>query len=219
MIPESIRLLRPRTDCHRFTFTPYGEHLLPIQSYLGTILLMQSPLEISESAQYWLRSRDVSKSSKIGGDDYFLDHDVTRPEDVTAADVPPADKEAIQKIDREALQQQKTIGKWQITGSAERIEELWPELVTDAEEGVIWAVKSMTAFGYEELSMYDDYLLTVYTPNYFERHDVSRVRNHLRNEYSVTHELYYKPDIYTAKGIVAETAEQFGLAVPARYVD
>ena len=180
---------------------------------------MQSPLEITDEEQYWLQSRDVSDSPKIGGDEYFDDHDVTRFEDLTADDLPPADSEAVREIDREALEERKVIGKWQVTGSAERIEELWPELLADAEEGIIWAVKAMTAFGYENLPMYDEYLLTVYTPNYFERHDIGRVRAHLRDEHGVTHELYYKPDMYTAKGIVAETVEEFGLSAPARYVD
>lgn len=180
---------------------------------------MQSPLEIVQEEQYWLRSRDVSDSARIGGDEYFVEHNVVRPEEVTDADLPPAETEAIRELDREALEQQKTIGKWQVTGSAERTEDLWPELVADAEEGVIWAVKAMTAFGHENLPMYDDYLLTVYTPNYFETHDVARVRDHLRTEYDIRHDLYYKPDLYTAKGIVAETAEKFGLSVPARYVE
>lgn len=180
---------------------------------------MQSPLEITETEPYWLRSRDVSDSPKIGGDDYFSEHDVTRPEDVASDDLPPADSEAVREIDREALEQNKTIGKWQVTGSADRIEQLWPELLADAEAGIIWAVKAMTAFGYEELPMYDEYLLTVYTPNYFERHDVTRVRDHLRDEHGVTHELYYKPDIYTAKRIAAGTADEFGLSAPARYVE
>lgn len=180
---------------------------------------MQSPLEISQEEQYWLRSRDVSDSARIGGDEYFSEHGVARPEEVTEEDLPTAETGAIRELDRDALDQQKTIGKWQITGSAGRIEDLWPDLVADAEEGTIWAVKAMTAFGYENLPMYDDYLLTVYTPNYFEKHDVNRVRDHLRTEYAITHELYYKPDIYTANGIVAETAEEFGLSVPARYVE
>lgn len=180
---------------------------------------MQSPLEITEEETYWLRSRDVSESPKIGGDDYFSEYDVTRPAEVTADDLPPADGDAVREIDREALEQKKPHGKWQATGSADRIADLWPELVGDAEEGIIWAVKAMTAFGYEELPMYDDYILTVYTPNYFARHDVDRVRDHLRNEHGVTHELYYKPDIYTTKGIVAETVDEFGLSVPARYVE
>ncbi|WP_254864160.1 putative phosphothreonine lyase domain-containg protein [Halovivax gelatinilyticus] len=179
---------------------------------------MQSPLEITEEEQYWLRSRDVSESPKIGGDDYFTDHGVTRPENVQSDDLPPAETEAVREIDRDALSEKKTIGKWQVTGSPARIDGLWPELVADAQAGIIWAVKAMTAFGYEELSMYDDYLLTVYTPNYFDRRDVTRVREHLRDAHDVTHELYYKPDIYTAKGIVAETAEEFGLSAPARYI-
>lgn len=180
---------------------------------------MRSPLEISEKEKYWLRGRDVSDSPKIGGDDYFSLHDVARPEEVTADDLPAADCEAVRQIDREALEREKTIGKWQVTGTAERIEELWPELVNDAEAGIVWEVKAMTAYGYEELPMYDDYILTVYTPNYFDRRDVNRVRGYLRNEHGVTHELYYKPDIYTVKGIIGETAEEFGLSVPARYVE
>ncbi|SDR14962.1 putative phosphothreonine lyase domain-containing protein [Natronobacterium texcoconense] len=180
---------------------------------------MQSPLEITETEQYWLRSRDVSESPTIGGDDYFSEHDVTRPKNVQSDDLPAADSEAVRKIDRDALEEQKTIGKWQITGSAERIDELWPDLVADAEAGTIWAVKAMTTFGYENLPMYDDYLLTVYTPNYFDRQDVFRVREHLREAHDVTHELYYKPDIYTAKGIVADTADEFGVSTPARHIE
>lgn len=179
---------------------------------------MQSPLEITDREQYWLRSRDVSESPKIGGDDYFSEHGVTRPIDVQSDDLPSTDNEAVREIDRNALNEQKIIGKWQVTGSAGRIDELWPELVADAEAGTIWAVKAMTRFGHEELPMYDDFLLTVYTPNYFDRNDVFRVRDHLRESHDVTHDLYYKPDIYTAMGIVEETAEEFGLPAPARYV-
>lgn len=177
---------------------------------------MQSPTEIADD-RYWLRSRDVSDSPNVGGDGYFSKHDVSRPEDTTEADLPPAESEAVRDIDREALDQKKTIGKWQVTGSAAFVEQLWPELVTDAATGIIWAAKAMTATGYEELP-YDEYMITLYTPNYFETHDVFRVREHLREEYDVTHQLYYKPDIYTAKGIVAESVEEFGLSKPARYV-
>jgi len=179
---------------------------------------MQSPLDITQTEQYWIRSRDVSDSPAIGGDAYFSRHDVTQPEDVEPTDLPPADSDAVREIDCEALEKRKTIGKWQVTGSAKRVDELWPDLVADAEAGVIWAVKAMTTYGFEELSTYDEYVLTVYTPNYFERHDVNRVRDHLRDEHDVTHELYYKPDIYTAKGIVEDSAEAFGLSAPARYV-
>ena len=36
-------------------------------------------------------------------------------------------------------------------------------------------------------------------------------------KYGVTHELLYKPDIYTAKGIVPDDVEEFGLSMAARY--
>lgn len=85
---------------------------------------MRSPLEIRETETYWLRGRDVSESPKIGGDDYYSEYDVARPEDVTADDLPAAATEAIREPDGEALERGKTIGKWQVTGSAERIEEL-----------------------------------------------------------------------------------------------
>lgn len=179
---------------------------------------MKSPLEITNQEEYWLLSRDVSDAPKVAGDQYFSEHNVSRPEDVTREDLPPTDSEAVREIDQEALRRNKTVGKWQITGSAERIDELWPRLVADAEDGIIWAVKAMTAFGYQELSMYNEYILTVYTPNYFERDDVNRVREHLREEYDISHNLFYKPDIYTIKGITADTASEFGLSTPARYI-
>lgn len=180
---------------------------------------MQSPLEITENKKYWLRSRDVSDSQRIAGDEYFDDHSVTRPENLSATDLPPADSEATREIDREALDRRKTIGKWQVTANPERLEQLWPALVADAEAGIIWAIKAMTAFGYEHLPMYDRHILTVYTPNYLDTDDVFRVREHLRTEHGVTHELYYKPDIYTEKGIIEDNAGEFGLPAPARYIE
>lgn len=179
---------------------------------------MQSPLDISETEQYWLRSRDVSDSPAVGGEGYLTAHDITPASALTAADLPPADSAAVAEIDREALAAEKVIGKWQVTSSAQRHEQLWPELVADAEDGTTWAVKAMTAFGYDNLPMYDEYVLAVYTPNYFATDDIERVREHLTETHGVTQQLYYKPDIYTAKGITAETAAEFDLPVPARYV-
>ena len=176
----------------------------------------ESPTEITEEGTYWLRSQEVSDSPRIGGDGYFERHDVAHPEETTAENLPPADDEAIRELDHEALEREKTIGKWQVTGSAETIEALWPAIVEDAARGTLWAAKAMTGFGYEELP-YDDYMIVVYTPNYFEKADVDRVREHLREAHSVTHEIAYKPDIYTAEGIVDENAHKWGLSSAARY--
>ena len=121
------------------------------------------PTEITEKGKYWLRSQAVSDSPRIAGDGYFSKHSVTRPEEITIGDLPPADNSAVREIDREALNEERTIGKWQITGSAETIERLWPEMINDAVEGVVWAAKVMTGTGREELP-YDSYMIAVYTP-------------------------------------------------------
>lgn len=80
---------------------------------------MQSPTETDDGETYWLRSRDVSDSERIGGDEYFSEHGVTRPDAVTADDLPPTDDEAVREIDREALEREQFVGKWQVTGSAD----------------------------------------------------------------------------------------------------
>lgn len=176
----------------------------------------RDPSEITEEGTYWLRSRDVSDSPEIGGDSYFDRHDVARPERVTESDLPSADSDAVRALDERALDAEKFVGKWQVTGTASAIDELWPAVVADAAEGTIWAAKAMTEFGYGELP-YDEYLLTVYTPNYFATHDVERVRERLRDAHGVTRELYYKPDIYTAVGMGPDNYEEWGLSMPARY--
>ena len=178
---------------------------------------MQSPTEITDSETFWVRSRDVSDSPDVASEEYYDVHEVTRREHTTADDLPPTDSDAVRTLDRKALEQQKLIGKWQLTGSAEQIESLWPDVLADVEDGTLWAAKVMTQTGYDELP-YEEYMIVVYTPNYFDIDDVTRVREHLRTAYDVTHELYYKPDIYTAEGIVAESAAEFGLSVPARYI-
>ncbi|WP_290815612.1 putative phosphothreonine lyase domain-containg protein [Halovivax sp.] len=174
------------------------------------------PSEITEAGTYWLRSRDVSDSQPIGDDDYFDRHDVVRPADVTTDDLPPADSEAVRELDRAAIERKKFIGKWQVTGTAAEIDALWPDVVDDAAEGILWAAKAMTAFGREELP-YDEYQIAVYTPNYLDGDDVDRVRERLREAHDVTRELYYKPDLYTAEGMGPDNYEEWGLAMPARY--
>lgn len=189
------------------------------------VALDRSPSSIEEEGEYWLRSRDVSDAPRIADDGYHERHDVARAEELTEDDLPPvegpavrdADPGAVRAIDREALERGKVIGKWQVTGSAERVDDLFPRIVADAAAGRLWAAKATTGFGHAELP-YEDHVIAVYTPNYFETGDVERVRERLREAHGVTHDLYYKPDIYTGKGIVADSVAEFGLSVPARYV-
>lgn len=175
-----------------------------------------APTGITEAGTYWLRSRDAHDSPLIGDDGYFERHDVLRPADTSAEDLPPADSEAVRELDRKALAREKLIGKWQVTGTAAEIDARWPDVLADAADGVLWAAKAMTGFGFEELP-YDEYLITVYTPNYVDTDDVYRVRERLRDEHGVTGELYYKPDLYTAEGMGPDNYEEWGLSMPARY--
>ena len=176
----------------------------------------RDPTAITEAGHYWLRAQRVTGFPRIARDTYFPTHDVTRPAAVTANDLPPTDDDAVRRIDREALDMNYTSGKWQVTLSAEAIDDRWPAIVDDVSEEIIWDVKAMTATGREEMP-YDDYMIVVYTPNYFDRADVDRVREHLRDAHGIDHEIAYKPDIYTNKGIIDETADEWGLQSAARY--
>jgi hypothetical protein len=176
----------------------------------------QDPTEITDEGQYWLRAQRVTGYPRIARDTYFPKHDVTRPAAVTENDLPPTDEDAVRELDHEVLEKKYTSGKWQITTSAEAVTDLWPDIVDDVSTETIWDAKAMTATGRKELP-YDDYMIVVYTPNYFDKQDVDRVREYLRDSYSVTKTLLYKPDIYTRKGIVSDTAEDWGLSMPARY--
>lgn len=176
----------------------------------------RSPTEITDEGHYWLRAQRVTGYPRIARDSYFPKHDVTRPAAVTADDLPPTDDDAVRRLDREALEIKYTSGKWQVTLSAEALEDHWPAIVDDVSAEIIWDAKAMTATGREEIP-YDDYMIVVYTPNYFDRADVDRVRQHLRDAHGVNHEIAYKPDIYTNRGIIDENAAEWGLSNAARY--
>jgi len=174
------------------------------------------PTEVTEEGRYWLRAQRVTGYPRIARDSYFPKHGVKRPAAVTEADLPETDDEAVAELDREALDEGYVSGKWQVKAPEESIPELWAGILDDIEAERLWDAKVATANGYEELP-YDEYVITIYTPNYFETHDVERVRARLRDEHAVTRELSYKPDIYTSKGMVDENAGEWGLDRAARY--
>lgn len=181
-----------------------------------------APSEIAVDGKYWLYAMEVIDGKRPTGDEhrtrdqYFEDHDVMRPQNLTEADLPPAETDAIRDLDRKALENEKTGGKWHIAGQTEHIDRFWPDIVDDVTEQVLWGAKAMTATGWEAHPG-DNYMLLVYTPNYFENHDVDRVRAYLRAEYGLEQELGYKPNIYSAEGIQPDTAHERGLSTVYRY--
>lgn len=185
---------------------------------------MKTPTTITEENVYWRYALEVVEGHKPTGNEhetrdvYFDDHDVTRPQNLTEDDLPAAESDAVRELDREALDEAKTGGKWHIQASAETIDRFWPDVVDDVAEQTFWGAKAMTRTGWEAHPG-EDYMLLVYTPNYFEKHDVDRAREHLRDTYGVTEELIYKPNAYSANGIQPDTADEWGLSMAGRYRD
>lgn len=180
--------------------------------------LETDPTEITEEGRYWLRAQRVTGYPRIARDTYFPKHDVERPAAITESDLPEADDQAVAELDREALAEGYVSGKWQVKAAKSDVSELWAGILDNIEAEQIWDAKVATAHGHEELP-YDEYVITVYTPNYFEVHDVERVRERLRTEHDVTEAIDYKPDVYTNKGMVDENADEWGLERAARFRD
>lgn len=184
--------------------------------------MAESPTEIREDGTYWLYALEVLEDRKPTGDEhltrdeYFERHGVTRPQNLTADDLPPAETDAVRELDRAALEETKVGGKWHVAGAADLIEGCWPGIVDDVDDRTIWGAKAMTATGHDAHPG-EDHVLVVYTPNYFATDDVDRIRDRLRDAYDLTDELYYKPNVYSAKGIQPDTAADWGLEMPYRY--
>lgn len=105
------------------------------------------------------------------------------------------------------------IGKWLIHESENRIDKSWNAIARctlDGELGI--DAKVLTA---RQAARSNDFVICVYTANYFDYADVSRVRLRLR-ELGYSQTLYYKPDLYTYLNIYKRT---FPNAKASRYAD
>lgn len=171
-------------------------------------------LPSEEEEQYWL----FAQGDKI---DYYETHNVLRPEMTTADDLPETDNDAVRELDEEALRDNSRTsltGKWNVFVEPDQVDDTW-ELVTElVEENKIYSAKVSTKFGREQENR-ANHVIVVYTPNYFDQDDVFRVRELLREECGIEETLYYKPDIYTRKGIYVDTAQEMGLPGASRYVE
>ena len=78
-------------------------------------------LPSEEEEQYWIHAQGDRQ-------DYFEAHDVLRPKDTTANDVPESDNEAVQELDEETLQQDSPTsltGKWNVFLKPAEIDGVW----------------------------------------------------------------------------------------------
>ena len=173
----------------------------------------RAPTEIDEAGWHWLRVKHVTGFPREARDGYFPRRGVTRPASTTEADLPaveeseegalPADAETVADADRLALETTYLSGKWLIERPAETVEELWEGVVEDVAAERFWDAKVSTRAGCDAFDEADHAVL-VFTPNYFDREDVDRVRRRLREVHGVTEESRYRPDVYTLDGVHEE---------------
>lgn len=113
--------------------------------------LETDPREITEEGRYWLRAQRVTSYPRIARDTYFPNHGVERPANLTDADLPEAENDAIAELDRVALAEGYVSGKWQVIAPGADVPELWAGILDDIEDEIIWGAKVATANGSEEL--------------------------------------------------------------------
>ncbi|WP_144799488.1 putative phosphothreonine lyase domain-containing protein [Halorubrum depositum] len=169
----------------------------------------RAPTEIDEAGRHWLRVKGVTGFPREARDGYFPRHGVTRPAATTEADLPavdrgredalPADAETVADADRLALETTYLSGKWLIERPPETVDELWEGVVDDVAAERFWDAKVTTLAGCEAFGE-TDHAVLVFTPNYFDREDVDRVRRRLREAHGVTEAIRYRPDVYTLDG-------------------
>ncbi|MDZ5810315.1 DUF1917 domain-containing protein [Halorubrum sp. AD140] len=186
----------------------------------------RAPTDIDESGWHWLRIKHVTGFPRNARDGYFPRHGVTRPAATTEADLPevdgadegalPADAETVADADRLALETTYLSGKWLVERPAEAVDDLWEAVAEDVEAGRFWDAKVSTRAGCEAFGE-TEHAVLVFTPNYFDRSDVDRVRRRLREAHGVTEEVRYRPDVYTLVGVHEETLGELTDSGAARF--
>ncbi|WP_297885328.1 putative phosphothreonine lyase domain-containg protein [uncultured Halorubrum sp.] len=170
----------------------------------------RSPTAIDDPGWNWLRVKHATGFPRQARDGYFPEHGVTRPAATTEADLPPvgaeaasslaADPETVRDVDRLALETNYLSGKWLVERPPETVDDLWEAVVEDVAAERLWDAKVTTAAGREAFGE-TDHAVLVFTPNYFDREDVDRVRRRLRDVHDVTEPIRYRPDVYTLDGV------------------
>lgn len=189
----------------------------------------RAPTEIDEAGWHWLRVRHATGFPRNARDGYFPRHGVTRPAATTEADLPPigeggesgplpADAATVADADRLALETTYLSGKWLVERSPETVNDLWEAVVEDVAAERFWDAKVTTRAGREAFDE-TDHAVLVFTPNYFDRDDVERVRRRLGETHGVSEEIRYRPDVYTLDGVHEEVLGELTDSGAARFRD
>ena len=179
------------------------------------MLTDRSPTEITSNEWRWLRVKDVTGFPRNARDAYFPEHGVMRPAETTWDDHPIAESDAVAAADRFALETTYLSGKWIVERPPEQVDNLWERVVDDTTESILWDAKVTTRAGCAAFDE-EEHALLVFTPNYFDRADVNRVRRRLRAVHDVTEPIRYKPDVYTLDRI-HDVIDESELMTDARF--
>ncbi len=98
------------------------------------------------------------------------------------------------------------IGKWLIYQQKEAIDKSWYAIASSILKGELGVDAKVSTAG--KIGTSDQYVVDVYTKNYLDADDVTRVRQRLR-ELRYIQRLYYKPDLYTYLNIYKKTFPNF----------
>ena len=187
----------------------------------------RAPTEIDETGWHWLRVKHVTGFPRNARDGYFPRHGVTRPATTNEADLPPvgeggedgslpADAATVADADRLALETTYLSGKWLVERPPESVDDLWEAVADDVAAERFWDAKVTTRAGCEAFGE-TDHAVLVFTPNYFDRDDVDRVRRRLRETHGVTEEIRYRPDVYTLDGVHEDVLGELTESSAARF--
>lgn len=173
-------------------------------------MAFEKPSEIEEEGIPWVFATGVS------GEEYCRNHNVTLPQEMDQSSLPDTEFDKVGELDKEALDKEKLTGKWNIFVGESEVDDVWHCVCEGVNEGDFWRAKASTKWA-RQLEEREEHVVIVYSPNYLDKGDVERVRELIRDNCGIDETLYYKPDIYTAKGIYRETANEMGLPGASRY--
>ena len=162
----------------------------------------EEEIQIIESAVNWFEDNSESylRSGMIYPRDIYLE-EMIKPKTNVDKLLMKIDHEAI-KIARADLHSNYHLlyGKWLIYIPRNVVDEVWEKLLGAIESGKLPYEAKVATAKRSPLRRNQEHVICIYTPNYLFREDVRHCRNILRNM-GFQKRLYYKPDIFTYKGM------------------
>ena len=174
----------------------------------------EKEVEIIELAIEWFEANSESylRSGMIYPRNIYSD-EMIRPQTDTDKTLMKIDHEAIRIVRADPLSNYHFLsGKWLIYIPKNAVDEVWGKLRRAIESGKLPYEAKVSTVKKSPLRQNQKHVICVYTPNFLFREDVRNCRNILRS-IGFQRKLYYKPDIFTYKGMY----RIFGSKINHRY--